>query len=827
MPDDQMTTKEAESLSIQDTLSQLRVGEEGLSGEEAAIRLGQFGRNTIEEQRVHPMVKFLMHFWGPIPWMIEVAAVLSGVVRHWADLSIIVVLLLVNAVIGFWQEHKADNAIALLKRSLALKAQARRDKSWQTIEADTLVPGDVVRVRLGDIIPADIKLIAGEYLEVDQSALTGESLPVEKRAGDVSYSGSIVHRGEMDGVVVGTAMNTYLGTTARLVQETHSVSHYQKAVLRIGHFLVILTLVLVALILLVAMFRHTPLLETAQFALILTVAAIPVALPAVLSVTMAVGAVRLSRFKAIVSRLVSIEEMAGMDVLCSDKTGTLTQNRLVVGDPVTFTGASSTDVLSAAALASRQENPDPIDHAVFVKLGESGLPEELSIESYQPFDPVSKRSAATVWDGGRAFKVTKGAPQVILGLCHDQDDVREAASKVVDELALRGYRTLGVARTDENEKWRFLGLLPLHDPPREDSAETIRAAREQGVTIKMVTGDHQAIAREVAGELGLSRNIVTADALVGLGERAEEEMIERAGGFAQVFPEHKHRIVDVLQKCGHIVGMTGDGVNDAPALKKADVGIAVSGATDAARSAADLVLTAPGLSVIVHAIQEARRIFERMTAYATYRIAETIRILLFMTAAILIFDFYPVTAVMIIILALLNDLPIMMIAYDNARVAPKPVRWDMHQVLTIAVVLGIAGVFASFLMFWIGEEWLKLDRASIQTLMFLKLSVAGHMTIYLTRTGGQPFWRRPLPSAALFWTSELTQLVATLVAVYGVFMKPIGWSLALLVWGYAIAWFLFNDFVKIHAYRLITHGAKRERRHIERSTEGLHGHGIC
>jgi len=825
MPGDEITTKEAESLSVQETLARLRVDEQGLSSEEAVNRLGRFGPNAIEERHIHPMVKFLLHFWGPIPWMIEVAGVLSGVVGHWADLGIIVLLLLVNAIIGFWQEHKADNAIALLKRSLALKAQTRRDKSWQTIEADTLVPGDIVRVRLGDIIPADIKLFAGDYLEVDQSALTGESLPVEKHAEDVSYSGSVVHRGEMDGVVVGTGMNTYLGTTARLVQETHTVSHYQKAVLRIGHFLILLTLVLVALILLVAVFRHTPLLETAQFALILTVAAIPVALPAVLSVTMAVGAVRLSRFKAIVTRLVSIEEMAGMDVLCSDKTGTLTQNRLVVGDPVTFAGASPEDVLGAAALASRQENPDPIDHAVFEKLGASRPSEGLTIESYQPFDPVSKRSEATVRDGARSYKVTKGAPQVILELCENRDGVHEAASKVVDELAEHGYRTLGIARTDENGAWQFSGLLPLHDPPREDSAETIRAANEQGVTIKMVTGDHQAIAREVAGELGLSPNIVTADALGGQGVHVEEEIVEHAGGFAQVFPEHKHRIVDDLQKRGHIVSMTGDGVNDAPALKKADVGIAVSGATDAARSAADLVLTAPGLSVIVHAIQEARRIFERMTAYATYRIAETIRVLLFMTAAILIFDFYPVTAVMIIILALLNDLPIMMIAYDNASVAPQPVRWDMHKVLTIAVVLGVAGVFSSFGMFWIGEEWLKLDRASIQTLMFLKLSVAGHMTIYLTRTGEHPFWRRPLPSAALFWTSELTQLVATMVAVYGVFMKPIGWSLALFVWGYAIAWFLFNDFIKIQAYRLITHGAKRERRHIERFTESLHTHG--
>ena len=825
MPGGDISTKEIESLSVEEALARLGVDEQGLSSEEAKDRLDRFGPNAIEEKHVHPILKFLLHFWGPIPWMIEVAGVLSGVVGHWADLGIIVILLLANAIIGFWQEHKADNAIALLKRSLALKAQTRRDKSWKTIEADQLVPGDVVRVRLGDIIPADIKLVKGDYLEVDQSALTGESLPVEKHTGDASYSGSIVHRGEMDGVVVGTGMNTYLGNTARLVQETQVVSHYQKAVLRVGHFLIMMTLALVALILMVAVFRHTPFLEAAQFALILTVAAIPVALPAVLSVTMAVGAVRLSRFKAIVSRLVSIEEMAGMDILCSDKTGTLTQNRLMVGDPVAFAGTSSEDVLDAAVLASRQDNPDPIDRAIFEKRAATDLPQNLTIESYQPFDPVSKRSEATVRDGAHGFKVTKGAPQVILGLCPDRDGVHEAASKVVDELAGHGYRTLGVARADENAEWQFLGLLPLHDPPREDSAETIRRANEQGVTVKMVTGDHQAIAKEVAGELGLNQNIVTPEALAGRGEYVEEEQIEQAGGFAQVFPEHKHRIVDALQKRGHIVGMTGDGVNDAPALKKADVGIAVSGATDAARSAADLVLTASGLSVIIRAIEEARKIFERMTSYATYRIAETVRVLLFMTAAILIFNFYPVTAVMIIILALLNDLPIMMIAYDNASIAPQPVRWDMHRVLTIATVLGVAGVFSSFGMFWIGEEWLNLDRMSIQTLMFLKLSVAGHMTIYLTRTGEHPFWRRPLPSAALFWTSELTQLVATLVAVYGVFMEPIGWKLALLVWGYAFAWFLFNDFVKIHAYRLLRHGAKRESRHLKRCTERLHTHG--
>ncbi len=814
---------EVESLSVSDTLDRLNTGAAGLSGDEAAQRLAVFGANAIEERQTHPALRFLSHFWGPIPWMIEVAAALSAAVGDWADFAIIVLLMVVNASIGFWQEYKADNAIALLRRKLALKALVRRDGTWQTIRARELVPGDRVRVRLGDIVPADIKLSAGNYLEVDQSALTGESLPVEKHTEDLAYSGSVVHLGEMDGVVVATGMKTFFGRTAQLVEETRTVSHYQRAVLRIGHFLIMLTLGLVALILVVAVFRGTPLLETVQFALILTVAAIPVALPAVMSITMAVGAVALSRSKAIVSRLVSIEEMAGMDVLCSDKTGTLTQNRLTLGDPVPSGETRPEELVLAAALASRAETPDPIDRAVFEGLGSGGIPPGLTVESYLPFDPVSKRSEATVFDGTRRFCVTKGAPQVVLALCGEDSGDRTGALQAVDELAGRGFRALGVARADTPGRWRFLGLLPLYDPPREDSTETIRRTGEMGIAVKMVTGDHQAIAREISGQLGLGLNIYSADALARADEQAYARMVEEADGFAQVFPEHKYRIVETLQRLGHIVGMTGDGVNDAPALKKADAGIAVSGATDAARSAADLVLTAPGLSVIVQAVEVSRKIFARMTAYATFRIAETIRVLLFITLSILIFDFYPVTAVMIIVLALLNDLPIMMIAYDNARVSPVPVRWDMHKVLTLAVVLGISGVFSSFLLFWIAEAYLGLDRATIQTLIFLKLSVAGHMTIYLARTEALPFWRRPYPSALLFWTTETTQVVATLFAVYGWLMTPIGWELALFVWGYAIGWFLLNDRIKVHLCRLIAHRSRCERHHVDRVHRSLIG----
>ena len=819
--------RELEDTPVTELFETLRSGPDGLSDEEAGRRLAVFGRNELEEKRVHPLLRFLAYFWGPIPWMIEVAALLSAIVGHWADFAIISVLLLVNAVIGFWEEYKADNAIELLKRKLALTARVLRNGEWRTLPAAELVPGDVVRIRLGDIIPADLKLISGLSLDIDQSALTGESLPVEKTPGEIAYSGSIVQRGEMEALVVATGMNSYFGRTAKLVESAQSESHYQKAVLQVGHFLILSTLGLVGIVLIAALFRGTPLLETLQFCLVLTVAAIPVALPAVLSVTMAVGAVRLARHQAIVSRLVSIEEMAGIDVLCCDKTGTLTQNKLVLEEPVLFEPVDSQEIIRLAALASRDPERDPIEHAIYERLedGGAGLG-DYEVEHFEPFDPIRKYSNARIRHGSERFEVAKGAPQAIFTLCcRDDANASELARRLeatVSEFASHGYRTLGVARRNEGDaRWRYLGVLPLADPPREDSAAMLREAREKGVQIKMVTGDHTAIAREIAARLDLGTRIRSVHEIFVDGQALDLDAIESADGFAEVFPEHKFAIVEGLQRRGHIVGMTGDGVNDAPALKKADMGIAVSGATDAARSAADLVLTAPGLSVIIEALKEARRIFERMTSYAIYRIAETIRVLLFMTLAILVFDFYPVTAVMIILLALLNDGPIMMIAYDNTKVDERPVRWRMNEVLTLSTALGLVGVFSSFGLFWLGERLLDLDRPTIQTLMFLKLTVAGHMTIYLTRSIERPFWRRPWPAGRLFWTAEATQVVATLFAVYGFFMKPIGWDLAALVWAYALGWFGFNEIVKRGTHRLIAHRTRAVRGHVERIHERL------
>ncbi len=793
----------------------------GLSSEEAARRLAQHGPNALREEHASVARRLLSYFWGPIPWMIEAAALLSAIVRHWADLVIIFALLLVNAVVGFWQEFKADNAIALLKQKLALRARALRDGEWREIPAAELVPGDVVLVKLGNIIPADVRLFEGAYLSVDQSALTGESLPVDKAAGDLAYAGSIARRGEMKGLVVATGMGTYFGKTAQLVQSARTTSHFQRAVLRIGNFLILVTLALVAVMLTVALFRHDPLVETLQFALILTVAAIPVALPAVLSVTMAVGAERLAGMKAIVSRLVAIEEMAGMEVLCSDKTGTLTKNQLELGEPVPLGGADRETLVVAAALASVEGGGDAIDDAVLTGVEDKARLRAARVVRFQPFDPVTKRTEAEIEEQGKRYQVAKGAPQVILEMAAPDEALARSVKERVDEFASRGYRTLGVARAEAGGPWRFLGLLPLSDPPRDDSAAMIDETRRMGVAVKMVTGDHLAIAKQIASELHLGPAIVAADAAFSNATEGEAaDRAERADGFAQVFPEHKFAIVKSLQSRGHIVGMTGDGVNDAPALKQADVGIAVSGATDAARAAADLVLTAPGLSVITRAIEEARRIFERMTAYAVYRISETVRVLLFMTLAILVFNFYPVTAIMIILLALLNDFPIMMIAYDNAPVAPQPARWDMHKVLMISSLLGILGVVASFGVFWLAEVYLHLARPTIQTLIFLKLLVAGHLTIYLTRNEGA-IWQRPWPSWKLFVTTEATQVVGTLAAVYGWFVQPIGWRYALLVWGYALAWLAVNSAAKVAAYRLIEHRSGRFAQHLARVEQPL------
>ena len=793
------------SLPMPELQKKLGSSPDGLSQAEAQKRLTQYGPNAISEMKTNVLLKFFSYFWGPIPWMIEGAVILSGLVRHWMDFCIILLLLISNAVVAFWEEHQAGNAIAALKAKLAVNARAKRDGKWTTPKASELVPGDVVRLRLGDIIPADARLLEGDSVEVDQSALTGESLPVTIKPGGAVFSGSILRQGEIDAMVYATGTNTYFGKTAQLVEEAHTVSHFQRSVLKIGDYLIILAAALVVMILIVALFRGDKVLTTLEFCLVLLVAAIPVAMPTVLSVTMAVGARLLAKKQVVVTKLSAIEELAGVDILCSDKTGTLTQNKLTLGDPFSVNGIPGDQVILWAALASRAEDKDTIDLAVIGGVKDDKQLKSMQVLHFQPFDPVHKRTEATVKGAdGKQFFVAKGAPQVILQMSANTDEIKPAVENAVNEFAGHGFRSLGVGRADEEGKWQFAGVLPLFDPPREQAKATIASARQMGVSVKMVTGDQLAIARETAKQLGMGTNILDAS---GLGDdkkdatKQQAEAIEKADGFAQVFPEHKFHIIDVLQKRGHFVGMTGDGVNDAPALKQADCGIAVSGATDAARAAASIVLLAPGLSVIIDAIKESRRIVQRMNSYAIYRIAETLRVLLFMVLAILVFNFYPVTAVMIVLIAVLNDGAILSIAYDNVHYKDEPEAWNMRLVLGIATVLGVVGPVAAFGLFYLGDRVFHLGHPELQTLMYLLLSVAGHLTIFLTRTRG-PFWS--IPPARILWIAVLsTQAIATLIAVYGLFMTPIGWKLAGIVWAYALVWAFVTDRVKLLGYRIL------------------------
>jgi H+-transporting ATPase len=776
----------------------------GLSHEEARSRLERYGYNELVEEKTNPVLKFLTYFWGPIPAMIMVAAVLSGILQQWPDLGVILALLVMNAVVGFREEYQASNTIEALKQKLAAKARVKRDSDWLIVPARELVPGDIVRLRIGEIVPADSRLLVGDPVQVDQSTLTGESLPVERKASDAVFSGSIISQGETDALVYATGKETYYGKTAQLVESVKTRSHLQQAVLKIADYLIIIAIALGLVVFSVALFRGDPLLVVLHFVLVLTIAAVPVAMPAVMSVTMALGARVLARKEAIVTRLPAIEEVAGIDILCSDKTGTLTQSKLTPGKPFVLNEFTEREVLLSGALASRAEDQDPIDTAVL-----SGIKDERELDPYhvvyfQPFDPVHKRTEATVkGPDGQEFKVSKGAPQVILALDVGAEQIEDKVAEAVNEFAKRGSRSLGIARTDERDKWRFMGIIPLFDPLREDSRDTIESARDMGLKIKMVTGDQVAIAREIAGQLGMGTNIMDASVFDETKQHQSGQLadtIEKADGFAQVFPEHKYHIVDILQQRGHIVGMTGDGVNDAPALKRADAGIAVSGATDAARSAASIVLLVPGLSAIVDAIRESRKIFQRMNNYAIYRIAETIRTLIFLTVVIVTFNIYPVTAIMIMLLAILNDGAILSIAYDNAHYSNQPQVWSMRTVLGVATVLGVFGVVSSFGLFYLGETVFNLSTDTLQTVIYLKLSVAGHLTVFVARTRG-PFWSVK-PAPILLIAVGGTQLIATFIAVYGLFMTPIGWQWAGFVWAYALAWFVLNDRVKLAAYRL-------------------------
>ncbi|OZJ02639.1 hypothetical protein BZG36_04166 [Bifiguratus adelaidae] len=800
----------------------------GLTSAEVAERLEKFGPNQLAERKTNPFLKFLSYFTGAIAYLIEIAVIIAAVVGDWLDFGIILALLIINACIGFIEEARAESALDALRQTLALKTRAWRDGDLKEIDVSELVPGDIIVLRLGDIIPADARLLGigatGEAtegdLQIDQSALTGESLPVAKGKGQTVYSSSIVKQGQQLAVVTKTGGNTFIGRAANLIAITTEEGHFQKVINKIGNVLIWLTVALVLVILVYQLvhFRGTPkgnwqvVLENC---LVLTIAAIPVGLPTVMSVTMAVGAKQLAGKQVIVKRLTAVEELASVSILCSDKTGTLTLNELTFDEPWLCQGFTASDLLLHAYLAAEPGANDPIESAVrraaeetLVSLkgrqGATGVP-GYKVTSFLPFNPATKMTQATVQiiETGETFKVAKGAPQVIIKLVGGNDD----AVRAVNALARRGLRALGVARTvpGDLEKYELIGLIALLDPPRPDSADTIRECNNMGVDVKMVTGDQLIIGKEVAARLGMGRVILDASHLVD-PEKSDEEVTEhcvRADGFAQVIPEHKYRVVELLQAKGLLVGMTGDGVNDAPALKKANVGIAVHGCTDAARSAADIVLLAPGLSTIVDGIKTSRAIFQRLRSYALYRIASTIHFLLFFFLITVIEDWH-MPAILLIMICVLNDAATLVIAVDNTEISDKPDKWRLGQLLTLSCVLAICLAALSFATFFIARDLFKVDPYVLHSIMYLHISSAPHFVIFSTRVPGH--WFKNMPSVTFSIVIIGTQILALFFSVYGVFgageeVAPCGWGWGMATLGLSLIYFMILDYIKVIVFQ--------------------------
>ncbi|GMN56394.1 hypothetical protein TIFTF001_025510 [Ficus carica] len=754
----------------------------------------------------------------------------------------ITALLIINSTISFIEENNAGNAAAALMARLAPKAKVLRDGRWSEEDASVLVPGDIISIKLGDIIPADARLLEGDPLKIDQSALTGESLPVTKHPGDGVYSGSTCKQGEIEAVVIATGVHTFFGKAAHLVENTTHVGHFQKVLTSIGNFCIcsIAVGMIIELIVIYGI-QDRAYRDGINSLLVLLIGGIPIAMPTVLSVTMAIGSHRLSQQGAITKRMTAIEEMAGMDVLCSDKTGTLTLNKLTVDKSMIEVFAKGVDkdmVVLMAARASRLENQDAIDTAIVSMLAD---PKEaragIKEVHFLPFNPTDKRTALTYIDaGGKMHRVSKGAPEQILNLAHNKSEIEKRVHAIIDKFAERGLRSLGVARQEvpagtkdsPGSPWEFVGLLPLFDPPRHDSAETIRRALDLGVSVKMITGDQLAIGKETGRRLGMGTNMYPSSSLLGEGKDGGlaslpiDELIEKADGFAGVFPEHKYEIVKRLQDRKHICGMTGDGVNDAPALKKADIGIAVADATDAARSASDIVLTEPGLSVIISAVLTSRAIFQRMKNYTIYAVSITIRIVLgFMLLSVFWrFDFPPF---MVLVIAILNDGTIMTISKDRVKPSPVPDSWKLSEIFATGIVLGAYLALMTAIFFWVAHDTrffpkhfgvpdnigsylynttnkteAKPFNERMSSAIYLQVSTISQALIFVTRSRGWSYFERPglLLVSAFF----IAQLIATILSATASLdfagIRKIEWGWTGVIWLYNSLTYLLLDPIK-------------------------------
>jgi H+-transporting ATPase len=763
----------------------------GLTGAEAERRLQQFGPNQIPERRPHPLVTLVRKFWGPIPWMLEATIVIQILLGRNGEAAIVGALLVFNAAISFVEEGRASKSLALLRRRLTARARVLRDGRWQLVSAANLVPDDCVHLRMGDLSPADVRIVSGSVL-LDQSALTGESVPVEAGAGALAYATAIVRRGEATGVVAATGLRTYFGKTAELVRTATSASHLQKTIFAIVRILIAIDAALVCALLLYAAFVGLPLSDVIPFALILLIASVPVALPATFTLATALGSTELARNGVLVSRLTAIEEAAGMDVLCTDKTGTITENRLTLATTLPFAPASHNDLLCLAALASDSATQDPIDLAILDAAAAKGLLANLPQRiEFVPFDPAQRYSQARYQDAAGTLWVVKGAPRAVAALTANTPDF----SAESERLAAGGDRVLAVASGNDRISLRLAGLVALNDPPRADSESLVRGVQELGVRVVMVTGDNLATASAVAKRVGIGDRATTADAL----EHLAGDQVLAHDVYARVFPEHKIKLVQLLQTAGHVVGMTGDGVNDAPALKQADVGIAVASAADVARAAASVVLTSPGLLNVLTAVQISRRIYQRMLTYTINKIMKTLEIAVFLSVGVMLAGAFVITPLLIVLLLFTNDFVTMSIATDRVSYSKTPDHWDVKTLMLTGGTLAALVLVLSFTVFFVGRDQLGLPLAQLQTLVFVMLVATGQGNVYLVRERGRLWQSRPSPW--LIGSSIADLAVVVLMATTGVLMAPVAPALIATLLAVVAVYLLILDQFKILIFR--------------------------
>ncbi|CDK28285.1 unnamed protein product [Kuraishia capsulata CBS 1993] len=785
--DDEEASDEEHSSSYKATPEELLQTDptRGLTSDEVIRRRKKFGENKMAEEKENLVIKFCMFFIGPIQFVMEAAAILAAGLEDWVDFGVICGLLMLNASVGFIQEFQAGSIVEELKKTLANVATVIRDGQPVEVGAADIVPGDILQLEDGTVIPADGRLVSDEcFLQVDQSAITGESLAVDKHSGDPTFASSTVKRGEALMIVVSTGDNTFVGRAAALVNKASGgTGHFTEVLNGIGTILLVLVIITLLLVWVACFYRTDKIVRILRYTLAITIVGVPVGLPAVVTTTMAVGAAYLAKKQAIVQKLSAIESLAGVEVLCSDKTGTLTKNKLSLHEPYTVEGVEADDLMLTATLAAsrKKKGLDAIDKAFLKSLinyprAKVALT-KYKVLDFQPFDPVSKKVTAYVESPeGERIICVKGAPLFVLKTVEEDhpipEDVHENYENKVAEFASRGFRSLGVARKRGEGHWEILGIMPCMDPPRDDTAKTVSEARHLGLKVKMLTGDAVGIAKETCRQLGLGTNIYNAERLgiSGGGDMPGSEIadfVENADGFAEVFPQHKYNVVEILQQRGYLVAMTGDGVNDAPSLKKADTGIAVEGASDAARSAADIVFLAPGLSAIIDALKTSRQIFHRMYSYVVYRIALSLHLEIFLGLWIAILD-ETLNIELIVFIAIFADVATLAIAYDNAPYAPKPVKWNLPRLWGMSIIMGIIlaiGTWITLTTMFVPKGGIIQNFGSIDGVLFLQISLTENWLIFVTRAAG-PFWSS-IPSWQLSGAVFIVDILATMFCLFG------------------------------------------------------------